>query len=213
MSCPNVEDRSRMFAHSAEATGRVLAATACAACRRWAKLSPNVPDLVEIAQAARWRGGRRADPGEHAARAWRWTPRPVAPSSAPAVAGCPVRRSTPWPCAGGSRSAAPPFPTCCRIVGVGGVILGLKTRSSCCCWPARTRRPGGHGHLPASRGRVAGCCVSWTTGADARHRSVDELRSAARACAGVAPAGALPDVGGRGFRRLRSCRRMEDAHG
>jgi dihydroorotate dehydrogenase (NAD+) catalytic subunit len=51
VSCPNVEDRSRMFAHSAEATASVLEATACG-LTRWAKLSPNVPDLVEIARGA-----------------------------------------------------------------------------------------------------------------------------------------------------------------
>ncbi len=51
VSCPNVEDRSRMFAHSAEATARVMTATACG-LPRWAKLSPNVPDVVEIAVGA-----------------------------------------------------------------------------------------------------------------------------------------------------------------
>ncbi len=51
VSCPNVEDRSRMFAHSADATARVLAATTCG-LPRWAKLSPNVPDLAEIAAGA-----------------------------------------------------------------------------------------------------------------------------------------------------------------
>jgi dihydroorotate dehydrogenase (NAD+) catalytic subunit len=51
VSCPNVEDRSRIFAHSADATARVLEATACG-LPRWAKLSPNVPDLVEIAAGA-----------------------------------------------------------------------------------------------------------------------------------------------------------------
>ncbi|MBV8462806.1 MAG: dihydroorotate dehydrogenase [Acidimicrobiales bacterium] len=51
VSCPNVEDRSRMFAHSAEATARVMTATACGV-PRWAKLSPNVPDVVEIAAGA-----------------------------------------------------------------------------------------------------------------------------------------------------------------
>jgi dihydroorotate dehydrogenase (NAD+) catalytic subunit len=51
VSCPNVEDRSRMFAHSAEATARVMAATRCG-LPRWAKLSPNVPDVVEIATGA-----------------------------------------------------------------------------------------------------------------------------------------------------------------
>src|SRR5580692_5529953 len=55
VSCPNVEDRSRMFAHSATATHEVLSAIECG-LPRWAKLSPNVPDVVEIAAAA-LRGG------------------------------------------------------------------------------------------------------------------------------------------------------------
>jgi dihydroorotate dehydrogenase (NAD+) catalytic subunit len=55
VSCPNVEDRSRMFAHSATATHEVLSAIECG-LPRWAKLSPNVPDIVEIAAAA-LRGG------------------------------------------------------------------------------------------------------------------------------------------------------------
>jgi dihydroorotate dehydrogenase (NAD+) catalytic subunit len=55
VSCPNVEDRSRMFSHSATATEEVLGATECG-LPRWAKLSPNVPDIVEIAAAA-LRGG------------------------------------------------------------------------------------------------------------------------------------------------------------
>jgi dihydroorotate dehydrogenase (NAD+) catalytic subunit len=55
VSCPNVEDRSRMFSHSAAATEAVLGATECGLAR-WAKLSPNVPDIVEIAGAA-LRGG------------------------------------------------------------------------------------------------------------------------------------------------------------
>jgi dihydroorotate dehydrogenase (NAD+) catalytic subunit len=51
VSCPNVEDRSRMFAHSPAATAEVLAATDCG-LPRWAKLSPNVPDVTAIAAAA-----------------------------------------------------------------------------------------------------------------------------------------------------------------
>lgn len=53
VSCPNVEDRRRMFAHSAAATAEVLAAVA-AECRLplWAKLSPNVADVAEVAGAA-----------------------------------------------------------------------------------------------------------------------------------------------------------------
>lgn len=41
-----------MFAHSASATAEVISAAARAALPRWAKLSPNVTDLVEIASAA-----------------------------------------------------------------------------------------------------------------------------------------------------------------
>jgi dihydroorotate dehydrogenase (NAD+) catalytic subunit len=51
VSCPNVEDRSRMFAHSAEATAAVIAAMECG-LPLWAKLSPNVPDISAIAGAA-----------------------------------------------------------------------------------------------------------------------------------------------------------------
>jgi dihydroorotate dehydrogenase (NAD+) catalytic subunit len=55
VSCPNVEDRSRMFAHSETATAEVLAASECG-LPRWAKLSPNVADIAAIAGAA-LRGG------------------------------------------------------------------------------------------------------------------------------------------------------------
>lgn len=51
-SCPNVEDRRRTFAHSAAATAEVVEATAACRRPRWAKLSPNVTDLPEIAAAA-----------------------------------------------------------------------------------------------------------------------------------------------------------------
>jgi dihydroorotate dehydrogenase (NAD+) catalytic subunit len=53
LSCPNVESRRSMFAHSAAATAEVVEATAAVGARpRWAKLSPNVTDLTEIAVAA-----------------------------------------------------------------------------------------------------------------------------------------------------------------
>ena len=41
-----------MFAHSPTATAEVVAATGVAGLARWAKLSPNVADLTEIAGAA-----------------------------------------------------------------------------------------------------------------------------------------------------------------
>jgi len=59
VSCPNTEDGMRMFAHSAEATEAVLAATAGCGRPRWAKLSPNTPELVAVATAA-LRGGAEA---------------------------------------------------------------------------------------------------------------------------------------------------------
>ncbi len=59
VSCPNLEDRRRMFAHSADATEAAVAATEACGRPRWAKLSPNVGDLAEIAEAAQ-RGGAEA---------------------------------------------------------------------------------------------------------------------------------------------------------
>jgi dihydroorotate dehydrogenase (NAD+) catalytic subunit len=52
VSCPNLEDRSRMFAHSAESTAAAISASAACGLPLWAKLSPNTSDLVEIAGAA-----------------------------------------------------------------------------------------------------------------------------------------------------------------
>lgn len=52
VSCPNLEDRRRMFAHSPAATAEAVEAAAAAGLPRWAKLSPNVTDLTEIAAAA-----------------------------------------------------------------------------------------------------------------------------------------------------------------
>jgi dihydroorotate dehydrogenase (NAD+) catalytic subunit len=52
LSCPNLEDRRHMFAHSAEATRAAMEATAGCRRPRWAKLSPNTAALPEIAAAA-----------------------------------------------------------------------------------------------------------------------------------------------------------------
>ncbi len=52
LSCPNVESRRSMFAHSPALTAEAIAATAGCRRPRWAKLSPNVTDLTEIAIAA-----------------------------------------------------------------------------------------------------------------------------------------------------------------
>ena len=51
-SCPNLESRSSIFAHSALATAEIVRASKVAGVPIWIKLSPNTPDLVEIADAA-----------------------------------------------------------------------------------------------------------------------------------------------------------------
>jgi dihydroorotate dehydrogenase (NAD+) catalytic subunit len=54
VSCPNLEDRNRVFAHRAESTAAAVGAVVAEAggLPVLAKLSPNVTDLVEIAGAA-----------------------------------------------------------------------------------------------------------------------------------------------------------------
>ena len=54
VSCPNLDDRRRMFAHSPTATAEVMTAVgeSCPGLPRWAKLSPTVADLAEVAGAA-----------------------------------------------------------------------------------------------------------------------------------------------------------------
>ena len=56
ISCPNIEDRGNVFAHSVRSTHEVIQATDQISVPRWAKLSPNVTNLVEIAGAAREAG-------------------------------------------------------------------------------------------------------------------------------------------------------------
>ncbi|SUZ97956.1 uncharacterized protein METZ01_LOCUS50810, partial [marine metagenome] len=51
-SCPNLEDRRNLFAHSVTATTEVVEAGAAAGRPRWAKLSPNTPALPDVAGAA-----------------------------------------------------------------------------------------------------------------------------------------------------------------
>jgi dihydroorotate dehydrogenase (NAD+) catalytic subunit len=59
LSCPNTEGGRDLFAHSESATADAMSATAACGRPRWAKLSPNVTDLVPIAVAAQ-RGGADA---------------------------------------------------------------------------------------------------------------------------------------------------------
>ena len=161
VSCPNVEDRARMFAHSAEATARVIAATECG-LPRWAKLSPNVPDVTEIACRGPRRRRRRLDPGQHPSRPRR--PGRGIGSTRPRCRGRgTVRGGRPpggraRPC----RSARRRFPRVDR--GAGGVDTGPATWSSC-RWPVPT---------PVQVG----------TATFATRGAVEVLRQVARACDG-----------------------------
>lgn len=51
-SCPNLENRRQIFAHSAAATKEIVMASLVVGLPLWVKLSPNTPQLLEIAQAA-----------------------------------------------------------------------------------------------------------------------------------------------------------------
>jgi len=52
VSCPNLHDRNRMFAHAPETTAEAIQAASVCGRPMWAKLSPNVSDLAFIAKAA-----------------------------------------------------------------------------------------------------------------------------------------------------------------
>jgi len=52
LSCPNLDGGRHLFAHSQSATADAMAATAACHRPRWAKLSPNTANLVQVAGAA-----------------------------------------------------------------------------------------------------------------------------------------------------------------
>ena len=126
VSCPNVEDRRRMFAHSPTATAEAVSAAAACGRARWAKLSPNVTDVTAVAEAALGAGaealtltntlvGLAVDPARRAARlgggGGGLSGPAIAPVSLRAVADC--------------HRAFPDAP----IVGVGGVWSGADVAS------------------------------------------------------------------------------------
>jgi dihydroorotate dehydrogenase (NAD+) catalytic subunit len=51
LSCPNLEGRGSIFAHDAELSAQVMAATEACDRPRWAKLSPNTDRIVEVAES------------------------------------------------------------------------------------------------------------------------------------------------------------------
>ncbi|MEO5723225.1 MAG: dihydroorotate dehydrogenase, partial [Ilumatobacteraceae bacterium] len=121
LSCPNLEGRRGIFAHDAEQSAAVIAATACCGLPRWAKLSANTDRVVEVAAAVHEAGaeavtlintllGMVIDPV---------TRRPVLGAGGGGYSGAPIH-----PAAVRTvfdvRAALPSLP----IVGVGGVSSG-----------------------------------------------------------------------------------------
>lgn len=51
LSCPNLEGRTGIFAHDADLSAAVVAATSACGRPRWAKLSPNTDRVVDVAGA------------------------------------------------------------------------------------------------------------------------------------------------------------------
>ena len=51
LSCPNLDGGNHLFAHDPVLAAEAIAATAACGRPRWAKLSPNTPDLVDVAGA------------------------------------------------------------------------------------------------------------------------------------------------------------------
>jgi dihydroorotate dehydrogenase (NAD+) catalytic subunit len=51
LSCPNLDGGNHLFAHDPERAAAAIAATSTCGRPRWAKLSPNTPELVEVAGA------------------------------------------------------------------------------------------------------------------------------------------------------------------
>jgi dihydroorotate dehydrogenase (NAD+) catalytic subunit len=52
LSCPNLEGRGNIFAHDADLSAEVIAATEACGRPRWAKLSANTDRIVDVAAAA-----------------------------------------------------------------------------------------------------------------------------------------------------------------
>ncbi len=121
LSCPNLEGRRGIFAHDADLSAEVIAATAAAGRPRWAKLSPNTDRVVEVAAAVHAAGaeavtlvntllGMVLDPG---------TGRPVLGAGGGGYSGRPVH-AVAVRTVYDVHAALPDLP----IVGVGGISSG-----------------------------------------------------------------------------------------
>ena len=173
VSCPNVEDRSRMFAHSASATARRPLGHGV----RAAPLGQAQPERARHRRDRRRgprRRRRRPHPGEHASGpGHRHQERPSrARSGRRRALGRPP--STRWRC-GRCGSAAAPFRRRRSSVWAGC----LRPRRGRTAHGGSRRRPGGHRHLPGSAApwKVLRQLGRWC---GERGPAVEELRATAR---------------------------------
>ena len=151
LSCPNLEGRNAIFAHDAELSARVIAATAGCGRPRWAKLSANTDRIVDVAGAVAAAGaeavtcintllGLAYDPA---------TRQPVLGAGGGGLSG-PAIHPVAVRAVHDVHAAHPDLP----IVGVGGVASGWDARRAA---PRRRhRRAGRHGDVrrPAAPLRV-----------------------------------------------------------
>lgn len=137
LSCPNVEDRRRMFAHSTSATAEVVAAAVEALAGDggrpvWAKLSPNVTDITEIAAAAAGAGASAVTLVNTlmgmAVDAERWTYRLGSGRNGGGLSG-PAIKPVALRAVHDVHAALPSLP----IVGVGGVASGVDAAEMLLC--------------------------------------------------------------------------------
>jgi dihydroorotate dehydrogenase (NAD+) catalytic subunit len=175
VSCPNVEDRARMFAHSAAMTRQVMVATAPVQLPRWAKLSPNVPDLVEIAAGA-LEGGASGLTLVNTLLGLALdlqTGRPVLGAGGGGLSGAavhPVAVRAVWEC----RAAFPDTP----IVGVGGVASAADALELLMAGADAVQVGTATFRDPRAPWKILRDLARWCT---RRGTSVDALRTAARA--------------------------------
>lgn len=165
ISCPNIEDRRQMFAHSHEGICQAVSAAVeglAGALPLWVKLSPNVTDLPGLAATA-VEAGAAAVTLINTVMGLALDPSTGRPRLGAGEEDCRDRRSIPLRC-GRSTSAGLRSP---RSPSSGWVASRAARRPRSCWWPAPT--PSRWGPLPSwIRGLPCGCAMSWRPGAPVR---------------------------------------------
>lgn len=158
LSCPNLEGRRGIFAHDAELSAEVMAATSTCGRPRWAKLSPNTDRVVEVAAAVHEAGadavtlantllGMVIDPD---------TLRPALAVGGGGLSGAGIHPVT-VRVVHDVRAALPDLP----IVGVGGVSNGWDAIELMAVGAQAVQVGTATFADPRAAGRIAGEMVAW----------------------------------------------------